>query len=283
MNLDLTIALQRVIELLAFYLILSDMDDNDLKESLTRLVVTKQRNLYGNVVLLIMYPLAMTFFISYVITIPSNGYLIDTILRPFVAYFLLRRVFDIRKALVAHTLSFVIMLPVSALNLLIPLNVTVSFIVILIFIASMLSQNYFKLIYLYLSKQEWLLNIACFISLMIYAILLLAGFSVTMAIILLVLFLLSSLYLHNRNRLKTSEIIHRIDQATSDNLFSVLTKLSHDHLESEVILQYTIENNNSNKIVPVLSNKLEIHKESGTIRNYECLANRWQIKINVIL
>ena len=103
MSLHLTRLSLRAIELLAFYLILANIDGNDLKESFIRLIRTKQRRLYGNVVLLSVYLLVITYVIE--ILPEQQGYLIDHMFRPFIAFFLLRRVFLMKRALLTYLLS----------------------------------------------------------------------------------------------------------------------------------------------------------------------------------
>ena len=283
MNFSLTILLQRTIELLAFYLILANIDGKSLKDSFVRLVVSKQRGLlYGNVVVLVVYPLVVMLMIE---NMPSSnhGYVIDTFLRPFIAYFLLRRAFNFKNALLVGVLSSASVLIVVMLNLLISLDVMAMYLLSLVIITGISYQKYFKLIYVYLSKKNWLLNSICFVSIMLYGVSSFISFSIFFGTLQFLLFLIVSIYLHHRNNLDLSTTIDLLENATADNLFQILTLLSSEHTESEVVNQYTIDGNNVNQIAPTVSKVLESQREMGTIRNYECTTTEWQIKINVIL
>jgi len=283
MNFNLITVFQRVIELLAFYLILANIDGKGLKESFIRLFATKQKNLYGNVVVLIAYPFAMAFLI-YALPTGAYGYAIDVLLRPFVAYFLLRRTFNFKIALLANILSFVCVLPISIVNLLVSLNLTFIYLVGFVVISVMSYQDYFKGIYVYVVKKRWLFNTIFILSFGLYIIILLGSFSFVLGVSLLSLFLIISVYLHNRNRLKVSKTINLLQSATAENLFQILKELSAEYVESDVINQYTIQDSNINQIAPKLLEILEAQKRQGTIRNYQCVTlSKWQIKVSIIL
>ena len=284
MNFDLMILLQRMIELLAFYLILANFDGNGLKESIGRLFSTKQKGfLYGNIIVLIVYPLALT-VAAQATTVPGNVYGIDDLLRLFVTHFLLRRAFNFKDGLLAGALSSTSALMVAMFNwLFIPLSVTAMYLAALVIIIAMSYQKHFKFIYIYISKKSWLLNIICLLSLALYGVTLSISFSVPLGLSIFLIFFLISVYLHNKNRLEISAITTSLENATLADFFQLLKELSLEHKETEIINQYIIRDSKVNQLMPILSKQLEAYKNSDEIRAYECITTKWQIKINAVL
>jgi len=272
---------QRAIELLAFYLILANIDGRGLRESFARLIVTKQKNLYANPFVFVVYMLGIMILI-YALPEARHGYTIDHLLRPFVAYFLLRRAFNFKRVLMASVFSFAITLPISMFYLLAPLDVTILYLVTLLVVIGIVARNYFKSIYVYLANKDWLLNALCLLSVVFYSISVLAEFSIILGTILLLLFFGVNIYLHGRNWLEVSALIGRVEGITSDNMLQVLSEISSEHFDHGVIQQYAIPSNSINKITPAILNMLENQKEQKFIKNYDYTVTKWQIKINVI-
>jgi len=282
MNITLTILLQRTIELLAFYLILANINGRDLRESFLELVITKQGVLYGNILLLIGYPLAMTFIIRMV---PSYGYSIDLIFYPLVAHLLLRLTFKLNKMFLSYLLSmgigFIIGIAAFAFSLhQTPLHGIFVFLWILFVVIFMASQNYFEKIYMHLLKKAWLLNALLTISFVMYlTFLFIRNFSIIFPILSLILLFGTIVYFKKEMTI----IIGRLRNASSNDFLQILKDLSSEHTESEIIHQYIIKNYSLMRIVPSLLRELDTHKRLGTIKDYECIFKKSQIKINVIL
>ena len=278
----LVIFLQRAIELLAFYLILANIDGRGLKESFTRLFVTRQKNLYANPFVLVGYLLVVTFLIS-VVPVARNAYTIDHLLRPFVAHFLLRRAFNFKRVLLANIFSFAILMIVALLVSGFVLDVTTISLVTLLGIIIIAHRNYFRFMYIFISRKDWLVNTFCLVSLAAYSLSIFTEFSIVLAIILLSLFLGLSVYLHCKNWLEVSVLIKQIQNITSDNMFQILREISIEHFDSDIIHQYMIPSNNINKITPEILMMLASQKEQKVIKNYDYTVTKWQIKINVIV
>ena len=278
MNFSLIIMLQRTIELLAFYLILANIDGKNLKESFIRLFITKQKTLYGNMVLLVIYPLAMMLLVGMT---RDNGYLIDQVFRLFVAFFLLRRVFDLRKALLAHLFTMIIGLIVSMVALIFSLDGLFAFLWILSIIMFMSHQNYFEDVYVHLLKRNWLLNTLSILSFVTYMLPFfferLPLFTLVMVITFPALAIIIQIYFHKEK----ISIIDRIKEATDDEFFPMLKDLSSEHTEERIMHQYIIKNQNILEVAPLLLKRLDIHKMLGMIKDYECIIAKRQIKINI--
>ena len=281
LNFNLTVWLQRVIELLSFYLILSNISGKDLKESLTRLIMTKQRILYGNMILLIGYPLAITFIIQAIPT-QQHGHLIDLLLYPLIACFLLRRTFSLKKTLLSYISLMIILATVNLFAFAFSLNATtLTFLLLALFTTIIMSyQAYFEVIYAHLEKKNWLLNSIAVLSFVVYAI---PFFADSFSIILLILLLLLFVTITIKSKLEISATLNRLKSATPDDVMQALKDLSSEHRQSNIIHQYIIQNNNIKKLNLRISEELNNHKKSGTIKDYECIAMKSKLKINVII
>ncbi|MCL2559385.1 MAG: hypothetical protein FWE07_02760 [Turicibacter sp.] len=281
LNVNLVILTQRIIELLMFYLVLANIHGKDLKESFTRLIKIPQGVFYGNIVLLLVYPVTATLMIQ---TIPGGyGILVDHFLRPLLAYFLLRRTFDLKKLLLSNVLVVVSTLVVAWIDIIIPLRFILSFLAILILIIGMAYQGVFRKTYLFLVKKEWLFTIVSIASLIVYLMPLLVGFSLSLHLSLFALAMISGIYLYNKTRLETATTTSLLRQATPDEFLETLESLSSEYQQVEMVYQFVIEFNNIIEIKKSIEQALEKHAELGTIKNYKCIATKEQIKINVIL
>ena len=282
-QLTLTILLQRIIELLAFYLILANIDGNNLKESFVRLVKTKQRSfLYGNVIVSVVYLSAVTVLI---LTMPvsSDAYLIDHVIRPFVAFFLLRRAFSLQKALLSNVFVTITAVTVALLAFVASFTTIVVFLVILIIIMLAAYLNYFSNAYTYLSKKKWLSNMILILSAVIYLSIFIVEFSIIIGVFVATLFLLITFYFDHKNRRAVSITIDQLKNATTNNFIQVLQGLASEYKQANVLHQYIIETDNIKKFVPALLVELEKHKKLGTLKDYECITKEGQIKINAVL
>lgn len=288
LNLTLAIYWGRTIELLAFYFILANINGNSLKESFTELFITKQKNLYGNILVLIAYPLGLSVIAQIMRNQGWQDYslMIDQILRPFIAYFLLRLVFNVKKALLTYLFSIGIGFLVGTISLIFSLNVNAShgifiFFLTLIITIIMSSRNYFESIYKSLSKKRILMTVLLFLSLAFYLVTFFTvGFVIIFPIVLSCsLFLVLGIHL----RKEGMRLVTQLKEANVDNFLQTLKELSAECIESKLTRHYVINNHNNSEFSRILSKKLELYTRRGTIEDYELKIEKRQIKINVIL
>lgn len=283
MNIHGFLIVQRLIELLAFYLILANINGMDLKESCIRLVKTKQRTLYDNVIVLIGYPLLISFVIEF---LRGHGwgtevFLIDQLFRPLVAHLLLRRVFDIKKALLAYLFTmfvgFIIAIPAYVFDL----HGVFVYLWILSMIAFMSHHNYFEKLYGRLEKKVWLLKGAFALSAILYVMPFFVSHFPLIAFPILASVLFLAVIVHVK--IETARIVEQIKTASSHELHQVLEELASDRRQSDPYRSYTIKHYNTMDIGPALSRKLDFNKRQRLIKDYELVLEKRQIKINVIL
>jgi len=283
MNVTIAIFLERSIELLAFYLILANINGKDVKTAFTELVVTKQKILLGNIVLLVAYPLGMSLLIQFLRRDEFNmfGLLVNLLLSPFVVYFLLRLRFNLKKFLLTNILSFVIAIVCGMIILISAANPFFAFILTFATITLLTTKNYFEHIYLRLIRKQWLLNLVLTISLLVYFMpFFIEGYS-----IIFVLFLSSGLIwiiffqIHKAGKI----IIGRLKNATTSDFLFILSELATEHQQSEIMHQYIIKTPFLLEITSPLIKALKLQKMVGAINDYEFTINKQQIKINVIL
>lgn len=283
MDINLIILVQRAIELLAFYLILANLYGKDLKTSLSRLIQTKQRTHYGNMVMMVVYPIGITLIIQAMIDhdLEAQGYLIDNVLRPLTAIYLLRLVFDLKKTLLSYIFLMMVSFIISLFALVFSLDGMFVFLWILFTTIFMAYRNYFEGIYIRLLRKPVLLNIMAALSIILYAVPFLTGSFpiITFPLFALLLFLVMIIHIKK----ETKAIVERITEAKTGELFDVLKELSAYYQQSEIIHTYTIKHYNVLDLAPPLSKKLEIGKRISRIKDYECILEKRQIKINVIL
>lgn len=281
MEFNFTILIQRVIELLAFYLILANIDGNSLKESVTRLFATKQKILYANMVLLVVYPIAITFVIQ---ALPDYGYLIDLLFYPFVAFFLLRRRLSLKQLLVSMIFSFVTATVSAALTLAFSNNPVVAFLFTLVVVATICYLNYFEVFYAYLLKKKKILYAVCLVSFIFYIAPFFIGIlPIGLLFLLLILWSVVTIYYKRDDRMELLAISKRLENARSNDLFEILQDISSDHKQSDVVHEYIIQNHNIEQITLSVSKKLDLHKRFGTIQDYECIISNRQVKVDIIV
>lgn len=284
MDLNFFVLLQRAIELLAFYLILANISGMELKESFFRLFRNKQKIFYANWILMVVYPVGIAWLCelwSY-----PHAHFIDQLLRPFVAYFLLRLTFNLKRALLTYIMSLGVAIIIGIIAFIFALysnhlHGVLFFLLTLSTITFMADRNDFRKIYTRLFRKKWVLNAICTLSFVSYLFYMFSGifpfeFS---TIISLCLFVAAAIRLKRETRL----IIEQIKNTTSGELLLNLKDLSERVVENEVAHQYIIKNQNHLVIGPPLAKKLEFHKRMGTFTDYECIITKKQIKINVIL
>jgi len=280
---------QRTIELLAFYLILANVYGKDLKEAFVQLVFTKQKVLYGNIIISIIYLFSITFIIQ-LLPVSAHGYLIDQLLRPVIAFFLLRRAFSLKKALFTFLFSMGIGFAVSMLTFFfstgqIMIQGVLVFLLNLSVVIFMSDKNYFENIYVRLLKRKWLANSVSILSFVLYCLpFLIENLSISIFVIfptltLLLFFLITVIFIKK----ETTTKIEQLKNATPEEFLQRLEELSSEYFPSNLLRQYIIKNHNVMDIVPSLSKELDTHKMLQTFRDYECIVTKRQIKINVIL
>jgi len=274
--------IQRTIELLVFYFILSNIESKSLKEAFTQLFFYKEKVLYGSIILLIGYPLLISFVIQ---LLPEYGFLLDHVLRLFVAHFLVRLVSNLQKILLTYIFSLIIASTVSPFIIGFSLDPTMLiFLLTFTIVLIMTHQDYFEKIHVYLLKKKWLMNSAVMLSIIFYmATFFIVQFSTYSLLLLLILFLTAAIYLKNEDRLEILAITNQLKQAEYNDLIQLLKNFSSEYTENEVTHQYIIQNHIITELVSLLSKKLELHKRMGIIRDYEYITTKRQIEINIIL
>ena len=275
-----------MIELLAFYFILANINGKDLKESIARLVKMKQEKvLYGNILLLIVYPIAMAFIYQ---LFSGYGFLIDHLLRPFVACLLLRLYFDLKKTLFTYIISIFIGVIVSFISFAFQLDHTIVntlflFLLFLLVIVIFCSQNYFENIYVRLVKRNRLLNIILILSIGFFFLPLLTDSNIIFEFVLATISSLIIFTIFILLKQEANVLTEQLKNATSNEIFDVLKAASTQYIQTDLLHQYLIKNYKVMDIIPVLSKELDAHKILNTFRDYECIVTKRQIKINVIL
>jgi|GEM_PF-1391349 len=288
MELNLHLLIQRAVELLVFYLILANINGQDLKASLIRLVKTKQKTFYGNMVLLAVYPIAMMLLIQHMINydLETEGYLIDQLLHPLAATYLLRLALDVKKLLVAHLFKMLFGTVIIMIGFVLGLNTTVVFLLILAAVLFMNQQNYFESIYVRLIKKRWLLNLALVLSFMFYLPPYLVESSVillTIALIICSLSVVAYLGVAFYFKKESDTFIERIQNAKNEELFDVLETLSAEHQRSHVAHAYTIKHYNLWEILSPLLKQLDTIKRREIIRDFDYVLTKRKVKIHIIL
>jgi len=282
LEINLFVLVQRAIELLAFYLILANLTGIDLKDSLVRLFKTKQRILYENWVLMVVYPVGITLILQ---LSREHAYLIDNIMRPFVACFLLKLSFNLRRTLLSYILTMGVAFIIGATAYVFLLSGTeihgiFVFLCILILISFMVYRNYFENIYVRLLKNNWILNGICVLS---FSIFLIDIFSNALPIILpiiLSILLFGAAFIQLKR--ETTDIIKQIEEASISDVFQILRDISSEYAEHKGANQYIIKNHNT-EIARPLEKALNFQKRRGAFRNFDFNVSEKQIKINVIL
>ena len=284
--------MERSIELLAFYLILANLYGSDLKTALTELVVAKpKRILYGNMVLLLVYPLAIAFIVQMTrqqLGWQNEGYIVDHALQHLIAHILLRQSFNLRKALLTFIFSAGVATIGGVFAFIFVLNTQFTFLWILSIVMLMCYHSFFEGLYVRLIRKSWLINTVTLFSFVIYFTAFF-GFSenFTMAVTVsasTILLTASALFLMTPSYLKkeTWNTVQQIKRATPNSLFDTLKDLSAEHMESDVACWYIIKHHNVVELVNPLNRKLKFQCRRGIIKDYELHLTKEQIKINVI-
>ena len=285
MNFSFTIFLQRMIELLALYLILANINGKSLKEAFEGLFRTNQRRLYENSILFLGYVLVITVVIQEMGDV--GGTMISHVTQPFIGLLLVKTP-EIKQAFLATTFSFIFAGIVAPFNVFISLHPLINFGLTLAVVTLMVQRNYLHKTYAYLINRKASLNLVCFISFLIYVAPLLVRIgtdrTALVATLLLTFFLLITFLVSRGIEQELSRTIDLITQSSYDEMLLLLQELSCQHEQSEVVQYFIIkEKSPSTKLIDILSKKLEEYKVAHLIRAYECRATKGQIKISIIL
>ena len=280
-NFDLMILLQRIMELLALYLILANLNDKSLKEAFSCLITDKQRILSENVIVFISY---VVISMAIVGEAEHFGYPVIHITQPFVALFLVK-VFDIKQGLLG-----IFFLVVSAgsvvgiMNWFISIHVTLRFGLVLAMTVWVAHKNYFSKIYDFLISKKLWLYLTCFIAIAIYVLPLSSDLDRLPFIVLLLMICLSLSALTTRGREKElSKMVTSISNSSYDELLLLLEGWSHDHNQSDTLQHFIINDRMpSTQFITAITHKLEEYKHSGIIQDGECHFIEGQIKISMI-
>jgi len=283
---NLVVLLQRVIELLAFYLVLANMNGKGLEKAFKDFFTDGQRRFHGNVVAFIGYVLVMTVVIS---NWRELGHTITQITTPFVGLFLVRKA-DIRQGLLGFVflglLGGVVVIP----RVFFTYHTLISFGILLVMTIWLVSRHQVYKMYEHLVSKKLWLHLVSFISLIIYGLPFVFNTERLLFLSLMVgffllsnLFLLKSLAQKSMER-KLSEAVDLIANSSYDELLLFLEEISYDHAHSEYLHHFVINNKTlAPKFADALSGKLEKFKESAIIKDYRCRTINEQIKISVIL
>lgn len=275
--------IERVLEVLIFYLILANLHGFDLPTSFTRLVRNPQRSfLITNVLLLIAYPVAATFLVG---AIGQSAYNIDHFIRTIGSFYLLRRALDLKKMLFAFIAQMMIMLLISLLVLVFTIHGPPVFLWSLTIVAFMVHQNHFEDAYVRLQTKKWALNVILFLSSILYtvpAFLQETTLTIFFAFISLILCALLTYFLGVRFAKEDKALMQRIKNVSLDEFFPLLSELSERPASEGLLTQYIIKSHNVVELATPIGKKLELQKLRGNIQDYECVLSKREIKINVM-
>jgi len=281
----LTIFLQRIMELLALYLILANINGKDLKEAFEDLFMTKQRILYENIILFFGYSLIISFLIR---EMGETGYFVVHAFQPFIGLFLIKSL-EINKALLSTVLLGIFSSIIAIPNVFISLHTLINFGLLLLIVALVVYQNFLHKMFVYLESKKHPLNFIYSISLLIYIFPLVFTSNIErtflIAIMLLGFYLLMRFFIKSEMKKELSKTIDLITGSSYDETISLLQELSSEYqIHPEVIKHFIInEKSPSAELIDALSNKLETFKNNHKIKTYDCNINRKQIKISIIL
>ena len=281
LNVNVIRVLQRVIELLAFYFILANIDGKTLKEATGQLINPKYARFpLSNVLVLIAYPIAMSLVIEWDFRI---GLLADHVLRPFVALFLLRKLFGFGKVLLTFAFSAGISTLTLTLRLLFNAETSFIFIVNLLIIISIVYLNAFHYIYQQLLKKTILKQIILFIAFVLYVL----PFLLEVANDIFMVFIaLISLYILWFAQLRMKEELDFLAEVIQENsiaeVLATLKKLSVNNEVTAAGHYFKIRHPAYIELYAMIEKELATHRLFGNIKDFECKITRGKINIIII-
>jgi len=285
-NFSLTVLLERIMELLALYLILANMNGWGLKESFKWLWRTKQQVLYGNIVVFIGYVVGITILVE---VDWETGYLIAHVSNLLIGLYLVRRS-DIREGLIASTFLVLLAALIGLPTLFVPLYSTISFALILLGVVLLVHKNYLYTLFDYMFNKKALLNFIFVISFVLFVLPLFADLENGLFLSLMVACFLVANLLWLRVITKSgikkelAQTVNWIAQSSYDELLLFLQDLSHRHHHMEHIYHFEIY---KRKISPELSeaikNRLGIFEKDQVFRNYACQELKSIVTISIVL
>jgi len=285
-NFSLVVLLQRIMELLALYLILANMNGRNLKEAFRGLWRNRQRIYYENMVVFIGYVVGMTVAIS---VARELAYLISHVLLPFIGLFLVKRP-GIRQGLLSVVFMTLLAAVVILPNLIVPVPGVVNFGVLLVVVIWLVSQHYLYKGYAYLSNKKFWLNTVSFIAFIIYGFpFVFTAEELLFLSVVVILFLLGNLFLLKGLAKKgiekeLAETVDLVSNSSYDGLLLFLEEISCEYTHSEFIHHFVIYNIKiSPEFMDALSERLTSFEKDKLFRNYTCHMVSDQIKISVIL
>lgn len=278
------IFLQRIIELLALYLILANINGKDLKIAFAGLFVSSQRILYENIMVFLGYGV-VTASVCYLFGV--IGYTVILVSQPFAGLFFIKRT-DLKLALLA-TISMAVFGGIVALfNVFITLHALPNFILTLLLVTLVVYRNYHHRMFVYLTTRKILLNIVCLVSFFFYIAPLLfdinVGNTVMVAVSLILLYTLTKYSVTKGMKKELSEKIELISNSSFDKVISMLESLADESSQSNMIQQFIINGKSPSKeFIEALTDALEVHVASNHIKTYDCKTTQRQIKISILL
>ena len=283
MNLYLVILGQRIMELLALYLILANITGKTLKDALAELFNSKQRILYENIGIFVGYTLGI---VTIIFMLDGFGYMLNSAIMPLVILFFVKQaklVQAVLASLILIAFTVIAVLP----NLIINLNYLINFILILVLVMFAVQQNYLYRIHRFLARKKIVLNAVYAVSLLLYLL------SVTLneyeMIDVTVVILLSITYggiTLIANYARQKELEKRLDliaNSTYDELILFLKMQECYYKQSKISEYFAID---PKLLAPVMvtaiATKLREYQNVGLIKASECRIIDEQIKISII-
>lgn len=280
MNFHIDILLQRVMELLALYLILANMTGKDLKEAFEWLWTDKQRIFYENFVIFVGYVVVMTIIIG---ESWELGYLIAHVLSPFIGLLLVKR-FDPREGIMAFVFLIFLAAIVTLPNLINLLPHLINFGTILMIVIWFVHRHFPYKAYRYLTSRKIWMNATFIVAFLIYFVPIFPSEEYLMVAASLVFLFLLKMRTKKGTEKELARIVDTINNCSYDELLSFLEEISHEHVHSERIYHFVIEDKKPlSEFIDTVSAKLESFKAEGQIRDGECRLIDEQIKITVLL
>lgn len=284
MNNFIIILLQRIIEILALYLILANINGKNLKESFRDLFTNNQRILYENIVFFVGYSVAISNAIQWR---GAMGYSLNLILLPLVGLFLIKDA-KLSQAVLANISLAVISGFVMPLNFLISMHYLLNFSLVLFLIILIAHKNYIYKLYNYFSVRKVLINSIYLLAFVFYALPLIfnvqqfRGYEILFVLLFIVFYVIVKIWVNKAIGKEMFKTIELIDDYSYDQLIFFLKERS-DYFNQTSFIQLFImqEKNFSPCLITKVSEKLMDYKEQKIIRTYECRIVGEQIKISI--
>jgi hypothetical protein len=260
-----TIFTQRTVELLIYYLILANMDGLGLKDAFKELYKNKQQTFHGNVIVGSVYLVGMTLGMFFFESHENYIFLADQVIRSFLVFYLLRRVFEVKRALLNFLVYAVISIVVSFTGI---ISIWLTFGTLLGLAKFLVHLHWFEKLENWLLRKKWLYALLGLLSALIYVSVFIAYDNLVPTMIFSVsLFFIIIVYHFFEGRRTVSFLKKTTSFLSAADLICTLNAHSDSSKSSEgcsrfVLKQFTKEFNS------LVKQKLGELKETGEIHHF---------------